>query len=172
MTMSWLQRDQNAPLWQNMTVIPTCIMMPIWNMHFLFEQYLESLIYDDKDATNKPMKQATFHPIFDNKRFMEYAQIVVEYILTYPDLFMKKYIVMFAENLDMDWTCFIAVNAGFIRPIRGTHEENDPVCGFFLYNPIAEDLEFRHYPVQFEDPYLFFLTLAWFVVSQNLHNPE
>ena len=53
-------------------------MIPLWNMHFLLQRYLNSHVYSGGDY--EEIKTATFHPAFDNKRFKGYAKDVMVYI--------------------------------------------------------------------------------------------
>ena len=75
---------------------------------------------------------STFHPLFDNKRFMGYAKDVMVYIYANcEELFSKPYIVMFGEDdLHMDWTYFVAANAGAIGSVGERYKGGDKVCGF------------------------------------------
>jgi hypothetical protein len=76
MLLAWLHRDGEASIWRNrVTLIPTCVMVPEWNMHFLLERYLASLFYAEEKFEG--IKIATFHPEFDHERFMECATIAI-----------------------------------------------------------------------------------------------
>ena len=69
-----------------------------------------------KDEDFEGIRNATFHPEFDESRFMGHLKVVLEFIVANgDDLYDKPYIVMFGENLNMDWTCFISVNASAIK---------------------------------------------------------
>ena len=76
---------------------------------------------------------------------------------------------MFGENLNMDWTCFISVNASAIK--FGTtvdecdYTQGEEVCGFINYDPNADDDVFPCTLLHGDDPYLFFLTLARHVLT-------
>ena len=165
MLLAWIQRDGEASIWKNrVTLIPTCVMMPLWNMHFLLQRYLQSLLYIDEEFAD--MKRATFHPEFDNERFMECATIIMKYIwANREELFAKPYIVMFGEDLNMDWTCFLSVNAGTIDSVGEKYKGGQMVCGFMLFDPMADDGVFQNRPINGDDPYLFFLTLARHVLK-------
>ena len=167
MLLAWIQRDSRAKIWkERITMVPQCIMTPLWNMHFLLQRFLQSNMY--KDENFEGIKNATFHPEFDNSRFLAYSKVVLEFILSNrDDLFVKPYIAMFGENLTMDWTCFISVNAGSIGSVSETHQVGEPVCGFIHYNPLADDGDFRCSPILGDDPYLFFLTLAYHVLKSE-----
>lgn len=179
MLLAWIQRDGEAGIWKNrVTLVPPCVMLSLWNMHFLFQRYLQACLYTDSDFDE--MKRATFHPEFDNERFIDCAQVVVTFIRgNHEDLFEKPYIVMFGEDLDMDWTCFVSVNAGTIGTGVGEQYKRGggKVCGFINYNPNAADEDFRCNPIRGDDPYLFFLTLARHVLARTTldttsHNEE
>jgi GNAT superfamily N-acetyltransferase len=111
MLLAWIQRDREARIWRDrITLLPTCVMVPLWNMHFLLLRFLEAAVLPE---TFDAMRCATFHPEFDNERFMGYAKVVLDFIyMNRTELFAKPYIVMFGENLTMDWTCYVSVNAG------------------------------------------------------------
>jgi hypothetical protein len=76
------------------------------------------------------------------------------------ELFAKPYIVMFGEDLNMDWTRFVAVNAGTIDSVGEKYKGGDKVCGFMLFDPMPEDDVFQNRPINGDDPYLSFLTLG------------
>jgi GNAT superfamily N-acetyltransferase len=160
MLMAWIQRDREAPIWtQLVTLVPTCVMIPLWNMHSLLLQYFNSCVYCGVDFED--LKTSTFHPVFDNERFMGYAEDVMVYIYANcEELFSKPYIVMFGEDLFMDWTCFVAVNAGAIGGVGGRYKGGDKVCGFFNYDPTVGDDQFQNRAIRDHDPHLFFLTLV------------
>ena len=168
MMLGWIQRDGRAKLWrERITLVPTCIMLPLWNMHFLVLRYLQACMY--KDEAFDDMKEATFHSLIDNGRFLAYSKDVVNFVLANPDLFRKPYIAMFGENLTMDWTCFIAVNAGTIGQVPEAYQEGQKVCGFIHYDCNADDHCFTSMPVDGDDPYLFFLTLAHHLLANPDH---
>ena len=81
--------------------MPPCVMLSLWNMHFLFQRHMQSVSY--RDTLFKGFGSAMFHPVFDGERFMEAAKVLMNYILANRDkLFVKPYIIMFGEDLDMD----------------------------------------------------------------------
>ena len=171
MLLAWIQRDGRAWIWmERVTLVPPCVMMPLWNLHFLFQRFLQARMYVDEDFVD--IRNATFHPEFDEERFMEHLQVVLDYIVGNGDeLFDKPYLVMFGENLNMDWTCFISVNARAIRCVPADDEYDytlgDEVCGFINYDPNAEDDVFQCTPLHGDDPYLFFLTLTHHVLTAD-----
>ena len=75
---------------------------------------------------------------------------------------------MFGEDLFMDWTCLVPVNAGAIGSVGGRYKRGDKVCGFFNYNPMVGDDEFQNRAIREDNPHLFFLTL----VCHALHTVE
>lgn len=84
------------------------------------------------------------------------------------DLFCKPYIVMLSEKLDMDWTCFISVNAGAIAsgsaPDKCDCIPGNKVCGFINYDPNADDDVVPCTPLHGHNPCLFFslwLVMCW-----------
>ena len=78
-TIAWIQRDCEAPIWKNrVTVVPTCVMIPLWDIHFLLQRYLNSCVYTGGNF--EEIKTATFHPVFDNVRFMGYVKDIMVYI--------------------------------------------------------------------------------------------
>ena len=167
MFLAWLQRDREAPIWKDrVTIVPTCILIPLWNTHFLLQRYLNACAYDG-DQDFDQIRSATFHPDFDNQRFMAHAKDLMAYIYANcEELFSKPYIVMFPEDLNMDWTCFVAVNAGTIaRSV--SRKDGEKVCGFFTYDPMAADDNFQNRGIKSEDPQLFFLTLARHIMQSG-----
>ena len=164
MLLAWIQRDPEARIWKDrVTLLPTCVMMALFNMHFLLQRYLASMIIQEN---HQEMKSSTFHSEFDNERFIGFAKIVLNFILVNrTELFAKPYIVMFGENMNMDWKCFISVNAGTISTVNAKYEPGSTVCGFIHFDPIAEDAAFRSTAIEGEDPHLFFLTLTHHVLS-------
>ena len=169
MLLAWVQRDNGARIWnERVTLVPPCIMMPLWNMHFLFQRFLQARMY--KDEAFEDIKNATFHPIIDQQRFIEHLKVVLDFIVTVgDDLFDKPYIVMFGENLNMDWTCFISVNARAVKVGDSPNDFNqgDDVCGFIHHDPNPDDDVFQCTPLDGDDPYLFFLTLARRIVKSD-----
>ena len=140
MCLAWIGRNVNARIWRNrVTLLPTSVSVPLWNMHSLFQKYLQASAYADPAFEDR--KNAIFHPEFDDLQFMKYAGKVFDYVLANPDIFKKPYIIIFGENLDMDWSCFIAVNAYAITHDRDQQcEPGSEVCGFIHYDPSANDL--------------------------------
>jgi hypothetical protein len=133
-------------------------------MHFLFQRHLQSMGY--RDTVFEGFGSAMFHPEFDGERFMEAAKVLMNYILANRDeLFVKPYIIMFGEDLDMDWTCFLSVNAGASHLVGEKYGGGDKVCGFMLFDPTVDDDVFQNRPIKSDDPYLFFLTLARHVLN-------
>ena len=102
--IAWVQRDCEAPIWKDrVTLVPTCVMIPLWNTYFLLQRYLSTHVYIGGDVFAQELSKATFDPMFDNERFMEHAKEVMVYIFAnWRELFAKPYIVMFGENLNMD----------------------------------------------------------------------
>ena len=113
-------------------------------------------------SSHKSFQKLRLTLLFDSERFIEHAKEVMVYILANcRELFAKPYIVMFGEDLNMDCTCFVSVNAGSPIGDGGRYKEGGAkVRGFFNYDPMAEDDEFQNRAIKADDPYLFFLTLA------------
>ena len=45
MLLAWIQKDREARIWKDrVTLLPTCVMVPLWNMHFLLQQILEAAV--------------------------------------------------------------------------------------------------------------------------------
>ena len=161
LVIAWLQHDKDASIWKRLTLVPPCIMTPLSTMHILYSRYMASFVYKEYD-----IKDATFHPVHDNHRFIRDANTVVTYIRGNPSVFSKPFIAMCAESDQMDWTCFISVNAGSIGE-ESQLKVREKVCGFLHYDPIAEDTKFRATPVDGDDPFLFFLTLAHCILKDH-----
>ena len=97
-------------------------------MHFLFQRHLQ--LVGNRDSVFKGFGSAMFHPEIDGERFMEAAKVFMNHILANRDeLFVKPYKIMFGKDLDMDWTCFLSVNAEASQLVGEKYRGRDKVCG-------------------------------------------
>lgn len=46
MLIAWIQRDSGARIWkERVTLVPPCVVMPLWNAHYLFLRFFQARMY-------------------------------------------------------------------------------------------------------------------------------
>ena len=158
LVLAWLKKDCTEALWNEITFFPYHVVKNAYVMQDLLHDYkvadaekkkaaqkVAAANNADQQSTSDVESEAeindnafqnTFHDVIDNDQFMQCAQVVLDFIAVYHNIFSKPYILQLFREIDGDWSCQVSVNAGNMiekeQPIKG-----DSVRGFLNFDPYA-----------------------------------